>query len=243
MEIFRHAYRILTIEKPKFSDLLTSRIVTVIVGDSKTFFLHADLLSAESEKFQKNLTEGVKTAKKVVVEVKDEDPDLFGFFVEYLYRDRSILSRDIKHHSEYVTLARLYAMGERLMAPKFQSYALWRFSESMHYSNIPIPDESLCILLQIALREIPESLTEDLMRSHIFWYAGTKISSLRKSWMFRAHLCALTDIGKQLCSWVKQNRPGGVPSTYELLYDKLERESEFGPEGVREADADMLAIL
>ncbi|KAH8726043.1 hypothetical protein GQ44DRAFT_706317 [Phaeosphaeriaceae sp. PMI808] len=111
-------------EKLKFSQFLTSSIITVTVANSKTFYLHSDLLATESERSSNSLTGRFKEAEEKTIEIEDKDPNLFGFFVEYLYRDRSILSREVQHYSEYVTLARLYAMGERLIAPKFQSYSL-----------------------------------------------------------------------------------------------------------------------
>jgi hypothetical protein len=113
------------------SSLLSSKIQTVTVGKSKKFFLHCDVVSIESEVFSKAMTGNFKEAREYIVEKDGEDPDLFGFFVEYLYRDQSILSRQVQHYSEFVTLARLYAMGERLLASKFQSYVLWRFCESL----------------------------------------------------------------------------------------------------------------
>jgi hypothetical protein len=61
----------------------------------------------------------LKEAEDGTIEIEDEDPELFGFFVECVYRDQSILSRDVQHHSEYITLARLYATGKRLIAPAF----------------------------------------------------------------------------------------------------------------------------
>jgi hypothetical protein len=66
----------------------------------------------------------LKEAEDRTIKIEDEDPELFGFFVEYVYRDQSILSHDVQHHSEYITSARLYAMGERLIAPAFQAYCL-----------------------------------------------------------------------------------------------------------------------
>jgi hypothetical protein len=76
----------------------------------------------------------------------------FQIFVEYLYRDQSILSRKVQHYSEFVTLARLYAIVERLLAPKFQSCVLWRFCESLG-TGTPISEESICELLQITAME------------------------------------------------------------------------------------------
>jgi hypothetical protein len=103
---------------------LSSKILTVTVRRTKTFFLHRDLISIKLEVFSKAITSSFKEAKEYIIEKDEEDPDLFGFFVEYLYRDQSILSRKVQHYSEFITLARLYAIGERLLAPKFQSCVL-----------------------------------------------------------------------------------------------------------------------
>lgn len=40
--------------------VLTSRIIAVTVGKSKTFYLHSDILTTESEEFLRNLTSGFK---------------------------------------------------------------------------------------------------------------------------------------------------------------------------------------
>jgi hypothetical protein len=154
------------------SSLLSSRILTVTEGNSRTFFLHYDLVSIESEVFSKAMTGSFKEANEYIVKKDEEDPDLFGFFVEYLYRDQSILSRKVQHYSEFVTLARLYAMGERLLAPKFQSCVLWRFCESLS-TGTPISEESICELLQIACTRITERVREDPMRSQIL---GTQLT-------------------------------------------------------------------
>jgi hypothetical protein len=151
------------IEKPKFSQsvvyfgvknkdeltchsFLTSYIVNVRVTNSRTFYVHSDLLLAESERYANCLKGDFKEAKVCTIEIEDEDPELFGFFLEYLYRDRSILSREVQHYSDHITLARLYAMGERLMAPAFQACCLWRFTYSLEVRS-PISDEGICELL------------------------------------------------------------------------------------------------
>jgi hypothetical protein len=136
------------------------------VGKSRKFFLHSDLLAIESEVFLKSLGGNFKEGSENTIEKADEDPDLFGFFVEYLYCDRSILSRQVEHHSELVTLARLYTMGERIMAPKFQTYVLWRFCESFS-TRLVISDEYICDLLQIACTEITERVRESFAITNI----------------------------------------------------------------------------
>ncbi|CAN9091834.1 unnamed protein product [Alternaria alternata] len=195
------------IEKPKFSQFLASSVITVTVAKSRAFYLHFDLLISESDSFSNSLTGRFKEAEEKAIELVDEDPELFGFFVEYLYRDRSILSREIQHYSEYVTLARLYAMGERLMAPKFKAYSFWRFAESLR-SDTFISDESVCELLRIACTEIAERVREDPMRAHIFW-------------------C--------LCLWIDKDRPTKADMPNELRYEKFAPESEYPLQGASEA--------
>jgi hypothetical protein len=205
---------------------LTSPIITVTIAKSKKFHLHEKLLVAESEKFSTELNGSFKEALDKDIKMEDEDPELFGFFVEYIYRNRSILSREVKHHSEYVTLARLYAMGDRLIAPKFQAQCLWRFTESLS-SSTPISDESTCQLLLIACTEIPEVLGEDPLRSYIFWFGGSKILSLQKSGMFRQLLCDMPEVSKQLCLCVNQGQPPKSEKPNKLRLKQFAPESEY----------------
>ncbi|KAH7558667.1 hypothetical protein BM1_04804 [Bipolaris maydis] len=222
------------VEKPKFSQFLTSSVVTVTVAKSRAFYLHFDLLIAESERFSNSLTGKFKEAEEKAIELVDEDPELFGFFIKYLYHNRSLLSREIQHYSEYVTLARLYAIGERLMAPKFKAYSFWRFVQSLS-SDTFISDESVCKLLRIACTEIAERAREDPMRAYIFWYAGAKISKLQKSGMFRQLLCDNPDLGRYLCLWIGESKPAKADMPNELRYQKFAPESEYPMQGASKA--------
>jgi hypothetical protein len=86
-------------------------------------------------------------------------------------------------------------MGERLVAPRFQSYALWRFTESLS-SHTTISDESICELLRVACTEITERAKEDPIRAHIFWYGGSRITNLQKFAMFRQVVVRHPGLGK-----------------------------------------------
>lgn len=215
---------------------LTSPLVTVTIAKSRTFYLHFDLLVAESDMFSNSLTGRFKEAEEKAIELEDEDPETFGFFVEYLYRNQSILSRDVAHYSEYVTLARLYVMGERLMAPRFQAYTLWRFVQTLG-TNTHISEESVCELLRVACEEIAERVREDPMRAHIFWYAGAQISKLQKSSLFRQLLCDTPDLGSYLCLWVGQGQPKKPDVPNELKYQKFAPESEHSLQRYSEASS------
>jgi hypothetical protein len=197
----------------------------VTVGKVRKFYLHRDLLVAESEKFSRQLNGAFKEASENAVEL-DEDPELFGYFVEYIYRNRSVLSRDVGHYSEYITLARLYAMAERLIAPGLQSHCLWRFTKPLT-TDTKISEEVICDLLEIACTEIPERIKKDALRSQIFWYAGVKLSSLQKSDMFRQLLCDVPEVGHQVCLMVNQGQPPKPAMPNELNYDKFKQESEY----------------
>lgn len=208
---------------------IASPVAAVTVMRSKTFYVHSNLLIAESEFFSKSLTGDFQEAETMAISLDIEDPDLFGFFIEYLYRDRSILSREVKHYSECVTLARLYALGERLMAPKFKAYSLWRFAQSIS-NRVVISGENTCDLLRIACTEITERTREDPMRAQIFWYAGTRITNLQKLGMFHQLLCDIPKMGMHLCLWINQNRPAVPEKPHELQYPRFAPESEYSLE-------------
>jgi hypothetical protein len=143
-----------------------------------------------------------------------------------MYRDRSILSRDIEHVSNYITLARLYAMGERLLAPRFRAQCLWRFTQMLG-SNTTIPDDSICDLLQIACTDVVERKKEDPLRAHIFWYAGVRISGLQKSSLFRHLLRNTPEVGQQVCLWVNQPQPPKPATPSQTRYERFGPESEY----------------
>jgi hypothetical protein len=159
-----------------------------------------------SERFTKSLEGDFKEAEERTIEIDDEDPELFGYFIEYVYRDRSILSREVQHCSKYITLARLYAMGERIMVPAFQTYCFWTFTQSLEVRS-PVSDEGMYELLQLACTKITERFREDPLRSPIFRYCGDKITTLQKSALFRQLLHELPELGRQLCIWVHRDQP------------------------------------
>lgn len=222
--------------------VLTSRIITVTVAKSRIFYLHNDNLVTESERFANSLAGNFREVVDAVITLDEEDPELFGFFVEYIYRDRSTLSRKVGHYSEYVTLAHLYSMGERLMAPRFQAYCLWRFTELLT-SQTSISKECVCELLQIACKDVTERVKEDPLRSHILWYGAIRITHLQNSAMFRQLLRDIPNLGGQLCLWMNQSQPPKPAMLNELHHKKFEPESEYSLRTQVEATPDMAAEL
>ena len=214
----------------KLGRFLTSPIVSIFVGNRRTFLLHSGLLSGESEKLYNSLKGDFMEAENWKIDLPDEDPELFGYFIEYLYRDCSLLSRNVANYSEYITIARLYALGERLGAVKFQSIALRRFIASLNSSS-QIPELSICDLLEIACTTITARVTEDPMRAQIFWYASSRISQLQKFDTFRQMLKELSELGACLCMWLNQQQP---TKPAESSQTRFEPESEYSLEDSEE---------
>ncbi|KAH7053087.1 hypothetical protein B0J12DRAFT_739217 [Macrophomina phaseolina] len=153
-------------------NLLTSpcAVATVSSGDGqKTFYLHEALLCYESERFVKQLTSGFSESATRTISECEEDPDLFACFVEYFYRDAWVNNHDIVHDSDYVMLAQLYSLGERLGADRFQE------------------------------PELPECASEDPVRELVCWYAAARLSTLRDYPTFRHMLVDVPDMGRFLC--------------------------------------------
>ena len=88
--------------------------VVVGVETPKTFLLHTALLIGESDRLAKDIESGFEETTKKRIVLSQEDPGLFGYFVEYLYKDTWLREEQISRDTDYVVLARLYALGEGL---------------------------------------------------------------------------------------------------------------------------------
>lgn len=173
--------------------LLTSPTIRVTVAGSKVFLLHSGLLTQESDRFAKSLNGRFTEAEDAAIDLKDEDPALFGFFVEYMYRGCHIsMDGEQSHSSDCIILARLYAMGERLQAVKFQYSIAGQFVLALDNRDY-IGDVCICQLLTIACMEITERAEEDRVRQHIFKHAIRWMGRLRTSGLFRQTLKELEE--------------------------------------------------
>ena len=90
----------------------------MLVGEDapKTFLLHAALLICESARLAKDIESGFEEGTKKRIILSQEDPGFFGYFAEYLYRDGWLGEEAISRDVDYIVLARLYALDERLQA-------------------------------------------------------------------------------------------------------------------------------
>lgn len=182
-----------------FSSFLTSPIFSIVVGEEnpKTFLLHSELLAHESDRLAKDVKSGFNEESNRRILLVEEDSELFGYFVEYLYRSDGAAKKLIQHDSDYIILARLYSLGERLLATKFQLATLQEFTKSL--ASRSFPDQGICDLLEIACTELPERINEDPLRAQIFWYAAQRLTKLRNYDYFLRLLEMHKDLGKYLC--------------------------------------------
>ncbi|KAF2104753.1 hypothetical protein NA57DRAFT_70960 [Rhizodiscina lignyota] len=160
------------------------------------------LLTKESNKILKELNGPFKEAKELKIDLSEEDSLLFAHFVKYLYSEKpceALPTVQNGHVSTYVLLARLYAMGERLWAPKFKDAILRNFTATFDV-NTAIPEHDLCELLKIACEEITERVPEDdEMRRNIFWFASCRLTNLQRYPDFtEVMLETYPELGRQL---------------------------------------------
>ncbi|GIZ37636.1 hypothetical protein CKM354_000107800 [Cercospora kikuchii] len=114
---------------------ITSNIVTVTVGKGKeteTFQLH-DFQLKENSKFSEAALNGQwKEGREKKINLPDDEPDIFGAYVEYLFSGKIAtatekaavdLTRD-DAGLEYTCQAKLYVLGEKLLDDKFCDCAL-----------------------------------------------------------------------------------------------------------------------
>ena len=140
---------------------------------------------------------GFKEEKDQKIVLDQEDPGLFGYFIEYMYRTGWIAEeKGAKRNEEYIILARLYALGERLQAKDFQRAALNKFHRS--FASASLSDQGICDLLEIACAELPERVDEDPLRAQVFWYAASRLTQLRDYDYFLKLLEAHPHLGKSL---------------------------------------------
>ena len=139
--------------------------------EPKTFILHESLVYRESAALEMILKGKSKEASERKVTLPEEDPELFGYFIGYLYGQAAAIP-PVTHNTQYAILARLYALGERQLANNFQKEVFHVFSENLFNGFTMLSDHEVCELLVIAETELAEREEEDPLRKQILWYAS-----------------------------------------------------------------------
>jgi hypothetical protein len=78
----------------------------------------------------------------------------------------------------YVVLARLYTLGDRLLASSFKRTVLADFTANLAYASLP--EWCVCQLLEVVAQELPGFLLRDPLREHVLWYATSHLEQLQR---------------------------------------------------------------
>ncbi|KIW00340.1 uncharacterized protein PV09_08053 [Verruconis gallopava] len=146
--------------------------------------------------FEKALTVRIVEASNFVIKFDDEVAKQVMHFLEFLYIPGWKPPKDI------ILLARLYAMGERFSAARFQKVILDQFGAFLkEWAPRHIRIGDICALLEIACNDIMEHpyLNDDPIRKYVFWLAAARLSELHKSNDFQWLLCDNDELAKELC--------------------------------------------
>ncbi|KAK8197017.1 uncharacterized protein BKA78DRAFT_70600 [Phyllosticta capitalensis] len=189
---------------PDVSSLLTSQPIEVEVGNApkETFLIHKSLLCMESEKYRALLqgTGDWKEKSENKITIVDEDPKLFRSYAKYLYYDDWTYQND-DEESCIVHLARLYCLGDRLVAKRFQESILWRFDLELNYAFVEnVSDDDLCGILEVAFSELPERPDVDPLQRKVARLGASRLFDLQKYPRFKDELSKdVPEITRRMC--------------------------------------------
>jgi hypothetical protein len=185
------------------SRTLTSPIVTVQVGKEEpmAFNLYRGLVCNESARFAKTSQSAFKEASEQECTLPEEDPRLFGYFVEYVYREGRFHENNKNtnhfHCPKILTLARLYTMRDRFLAKAFHDLTLLKLGSALS-SGPYLSDQDICELLEIAGAELPDLPEGNPLQAQILWYAAGRISRLQRFDRFPESLREHPQLGVKL---------------------------------------------
>lgn len=159
---------------------MKSRPIEIEVGTEKTqiFYVHEDLLCAESDVHKAEL-QNVKEKGDGKIFIMDEDPELYRSFVSYLYRDE-FGTTEIDDGSDLVLLARLYCMGHRSLAGRFQQAVFCEFRRKIE-EGAEISVNNLCNLLDVVFTELLEQGYGGKLETSVIRMATFRLDDLQKN--------------------------------------------------------------
>ncbi|KAF7512840.1 hypothetical protein GJ744_011943 [Endocarpon pusillum] len=180
---------------------LTFPIVTIRVGSENpvAFNLHRALVCRESARLSKTFQGAFKESAEQECTLSEEDPRIFGYFVEYMYREGWLHDeKSSVHQSELSTLARLYTMGDRLIAKGLQDLALRKIALTLDKTR-DLPDQEVCDFLEVAGAEIPDTPNDDALQAQVLWYAASRLQKLQDFNRFHELLRQYPHLAVKLC--------------------------------------------
>ncbi|ERF70776.1 hypothetical protein EPUS_08334 [Endocarpon pusillum Z07020] len=201
-----------TVTLQKFSESLTSPVVTIrgIRAHLSKTFQGAFKESAEQECI-----------------LSEEDRRIFGYFVEYMYREGWLHdAKSSLHQSKLSTLARLYTMGDRLMVKGLQDLALRKIAVTLDKTR-DLPDqEEVCDFLEVAGAEVPDTPNDDALQAQVLWYAASRLHKLQNFNRFHELLRQYPQLAVKLCMLA------GNGNTTQPKIPSISDDKRFKPESI-----------
>ncbi|KAI9716702.1 MAG: hypothetical protein M1812_005240 [Candelaria pacifica] len=146
---------------------LFKTIVKVHVGPQKqSFDVHEELLCHVSPFFQAALEGHFKEATTQVVELPEDSPDTFQYFIQWLYR------LDLSHEAHdggnprFTQLHRLYVLADKLQIKALKNLITDHVLAVSDRSNLLPTDTAE------AFSELPEGGLRELALDLFLWFAG-----------------------------------------------------------------------
>jgi hypothetical protein len=136
---------------PPSLSFASSKVITVLVGSSKTSFtLHKDLLTKNSPFFEKCLRSGFLEKQKDQVELPEDSPEVFEHFINWIYREDVIKPTD----QDSLELAiQSYVFADKLCMPAFKNRLMTKIRAYHEATGIHL--ETLLLWRTL---EVPETL-------------------------------------------------------------------------------------
>ncbi|KAL6716049.1 hypothetical protein ACLMJK_007011 [Lecanora helva] len=161
-----------TMETPKHTDKKAKitqesfdETVTVKVGEERRVFLvHKNLLSNAANYFKAAFNGNFAEAQSQVLEMPEDGPEQFRWFVRWLYTDRVLQEGETLSESQFSILIPLYTFGEGRGIPDLQNEVIDVLVELEHSSKM-IPTKLLNFVYEHTHRNSP------LRRLFVDWLA------------------------------------------------------------------------
>ncbi|KAI1955081.1 hypothetical protein LOZ58_006871 [Ophidiomyces ophidiicola] len=141
----------------KFSD-----ISHTASASQQIFYLHLHLLTQASFYFKKALESNwFAEGQEQKVDLKEVDPDVFGFFIEWLYQGcwEHQTEPSAFHETAIPLFICVYALGQGLLCPIMEEAAVKIVYESCNVLGNSLSDTVICDLLELSETELPPKNT------------------------------------------------------------------------------------
>ncbi len=165
----------------------TSPPISVIVDkppNQKTFYVHSSLLTHSSQYFCTVLNSMFKEGETKICYLEEDDASAFDLYVQYLYTNKYDVTLTVPHGDGgtepmyYRMHAAAYALGNKLVAPKFKKLVLFNFASVLEPGRAI--DMKLVLDMAITIYEGTSTHDGHEMRLILAKYCASRFKKLDK---------------------------------------------------------------